>query len=305
MKHEYAQRVKLLLEILPYFSVNKQIAIKGGTAINMFYRDFPRVSVDIDLVYLPINSRDETLIDIDNFLRKVTEILQMKRPGIGIFPKKSVHNRLSGLTIEENGLIVKIEPNTILRGSVYPVEMREVQQSVLDETGYEGFINIQVLSLEDLYGGKICAALDRQHPRDLFDIMILFEREGLTPAILKAFVVYLAGHDRPMNELLSPKRLDMREIFHKEFIGMTDRSVTWEELADVREQLVQQIHTKLSLPERKFLVSIKRGEPEWDQLGISGIEVLPSLQWKLMNIKKMSKEKHDVMLTRLLQVLKM
>jgi predicted nucleotidyltransferase component of viral defense system len=303
VRDELKNRVKLLLDILPYVSTDKKIAIKGGTAINMFYRDFPRMSVDIDLVYLPIASREETLLDIDVFLRNVSATIRKNRPGTEIFKKKLGNERYVGLTIEENGCVVKIEPNIILRGSVFQTEMREVRQAVSTAIGFEGFVNIQVLSLEDLYGGKICAALDRQHPRDLFDIMILFEHEGLTPAILKAFVVYLAGHDRPMNELLSPQRLDMIEVFQKEFIGMTDRSVTWAQLSDVRERLVREIHTHLTVAERNFLISMRRGEPQWELLDIPGIEKLPSLQWKLLNIKRMSKEKHAAMLTTLLKVL--
>lgn len=82
-------------------------------------------------------------------------------------------------------------------------------------------LNVRVLSLEDTYGGKICAALDRQHPRDLFDIKLLLENEGLTEKIKKAFIVYLISHDRPIVEVLNPGLQDIKQIFENEFAGMT------------------------------------------------------------------------------------
>jgi hypothetical protein len=159
------------------------------------------------------------------------------------------------------------------------------------------------MSIPDLYGGKICAALDRQHPRDLFDIKVLFEHEGITDEIRKAFVVYCACHDRPMHELLSPKRLDIRPVFDKEFAGMTDRPVTCNELEEVRERLVREIGAGLMSAQRKFFVSMKQGEPQWDLLGLPGIERLPALQWKIANIRKMDKSKRVAMEKKLRAVL--
>ncbi len=74
-------------------------------------------------------------------------------------------------------------------------------------------MEIPVLSFADLYGGKICAALDRQHPRDLFDIKLLSEARGLNEEVSQAFVIYLASHNRPMSELLSPNFQGMNGNF--------------------------------------------------------------------------------------------
>ncbi len=57
------------------------------------------------------------------------------------------------------------------------------------------------------------AALDRQHPRDLFDVSALLANEGLTDALRTAFVVYLISHNRPAVELLAPGRLDIEAEF--------------------------------------------------------------------------------------------
>ena len=112
-----------------------------------------------------------------------------------------------------------MEPNLVLRGSVYsPIQAKLCKKA---ENEFELSVSTKVLSTADIYGGKICAALDRQHPRDFFDLKLLLENEGLTDEIRRAFVVYLASHDRPMHELLKPKWKDIKAVFEKEFKGMT------------------------------------------------------------------------------------
>lgn len=69
----YKNQVSLLLEVLPVLNEFKCFALKGGTAINLFIHDMPRLSVDIDLTYLPIESRDVFLSNIE------TKLLKMKR----------------------------------------------------------------------------------------------------------------------------------------------------------------------------------------------------------------------------------
>ena len=162
---------------------------------------------------------------------------------------------------------------------------------------------MQVLSIADLYGGKLCAALDRQHPRDMFDVKLLLENEGITPDIRKAFVVYLVGHDRPIHELLHPKQKDMEEIYDREFVGMTTTAVSYQELTQAREQYTAAIHDGLTTEERRFLVSVKERSPNWSLLGLEGIDKLPSIQWKLANLAKMKPEKHAEYVEKLKQVL--
>jgi len=130
-----------------------------------------------------------------------------------------------------------------------------------------------------------------QHPRDLFDVHELFKNEGITDDIRRAFVVFLASHDRPMNELLAPNRKDLKQIYADQFQGMTFVPVSLTELEDTREKLIARINADLTKSEREFLLSIKRMEPKWDLLGIPGIERLPGPQWKLYNLHKMDPKK--------------
>lgn len=153
-------------------------------------------------------------------------------------------------------------------------------------------VSTLVMSTADIYGSKICAALDRQHPRDLFDVKILFENEGVTEEIRKALLIYLVSNNRPISELLNPNRLDISIAFSEEFETMTENVVIYDELIETREHLISTINAELTNSERNFLISVKLGEPDWKLLNLPGIEHLPSIKWKVINIRKMEPNKH-------------
>jgi len=157
---------------------------------------------------------------------------------------------------------------------------------------FELSLQSRTLSIYDLYASKICAALDRQHPRDLFDVHLLLKNEGLKPETRKAFVVYLVSHPRPMVEILSPKQKDIKDIFEKEFKDMIAESITFEALETTRNELVAILREELTLDERRFIVSMKQGQPVWDLLEPEGIKDLPAVKWKLLNISRMDPAKH-------------
>jgi hypothetical protein len=166
-----------------------------------------------------------------------------------------------------------------------------------------GYARMPVMSFPDVYAGKLCAALDRQHPRDLFDVKWLLENEGLTEPLRKTFLVYLISANRPMAELLNPNRKDIRGIYRGELLNMTEISVTVEELEETREKLIQAIHYGLTLEEKQFLLSFKRRVPDWSLLGLEGIEHLPAVHWKLLNLSKMPPDKHQKAVNKLQSVM--
>ena len=142
---------------------------------------------------------------------------------------------------------------------------------------------MSVVSFPDLYGGKIVAALDRQHPRDLFDVRDLFAKEGIDDKVRKAFIVYLLSHDRPMGEVLAPPRLDISAEYKHGFEGMVDEPVTLDELLKAREDLIAEIVGKMPEQHKRFLISVKRGDPDWALLDLPAAKDLPAVQWKLEN----------------------
>ena len=272
---KYLKQAELLLRVLPYVAREEVFALKGGTAINFFWRDLPRLSVDIDLAYIPVEDRNISLINISDRLVSIEARIQRGFPPVRITQRKD-REKIVGLIINSGDSIVKIEVNTVIRGSVFPVVNKKLRDKV--EKQFELTVSTNTLSFEDLLGGKICAALDRQHPRDLFDIKLLFDKEGLTERIRKAFIVYLISHNRPLVELLNPGIQDIKQVFENEFSGMTTEDVKLSDLTDTRTELIKNIKTSLTEDEIKFLLSFKNNKPQWDLLGVDNIKDLPGGQ---------------------------
>ena len=202
---------------------------------------------------------------------------------------------------------VKIEVNFVLRGTLLPVRRASLTSVASDVLMAD--LDIPVASLEDLYGGKLVAALDRQHPRDLFDVMQLFEHEGITPGIRHAFVVYLASHNRPVHEVLFPRMRDISHDFTYHFEGMTAEPVTLDNLLATRDRMISELQAGLDESERRFLLSLVAADPDWTLMNIDHLQHLPGIQWKLRNLEKLRKanarkftEQADILATRLASV---
>lgn len=283
----YAQ-VQLLIRVLPFVAQEPCFALKGGTAINLFVREFPRLSVDIDLVYLPSTNRQQALESIKQALDSISLNLAQSLAGIKV--TKSYQDKADALrlTVQQSGVSIQIELSPVLRGTVFPVQTLSVCEAVEDEFG---FAEIQVVSLADLYAGKLCAAFDRQHPRDFFDVLLLLENEGITEHIRQAFLAYLFSHPRPLEELLAPRWKDIQSQYLGEFSGMTRQNVTVDELKQAAITAHQLILGGLTETEKKLIVSIYSNAPQWESSPIAHIQHLPAVNWKLLNIAKMPEDK--------------
>lgn len=294
-----------MLRAIPHVTAEECFALKGGTAINLFVRDMPRLSVDIDLTYLPVDEPRETgLENISDALVRIATSIEGAIPGARVQASRPTESsRITKLVVASAQSQIKIEPNTVIRGSAFPAEERDLVPQA--ENVFELSVTARTLSIPDLYGGKLCAALDRQHPRDLFDVKVLMQHEGITDEIRNAFIVYLVSHDRPMSELLDPKPKDIRSVYEAEFAGMTEHVTSYEELVAAREALIATLHAQLTEREKSFLLSVKLGGPEWLLLDVAGIDKLPAIQWKLKNIQKMRKDKHADAVNKLKTVLRM
>lgn len=199
------------VKILPYIAKEDCFSLKGGTAINLFYSNLPRLSVDIDLTYVHFDSRDVAYTKINDALERINNNLQSL--GYKSFVRGDKEKKI--LCQDNNFATVKIEPNYTLRGCI----KEPVNVSICDSAEeFFGYIDFPLLSKMETYGGKICAALDRQHPRDLFDIYQLVQNNGITDEIIKGFVVMLLSANRPLSEIIAPNILDRKSIFFCEFI---------------------------------------------------------------------------------------
>jgi predicted nucleotidyltransferase component of viral defense system len=285
MKQIYLDTARLLTQVAPLVFVDDTFALKGGTAINLFVRDMPRLSVDLDLVFpdytLP---RDQALARISDASRQAAERLN-KRGFQTHMPAADAGE--TKLLVRRGHIEVKIEVNFVMRGTVQPVKRASLTPTARDALLAD--LEIPVVSLEDVYGGKLVAAMDRQHPRDLFDVMQLFAHEGITPGIRRAFVVYLASSNRPIHEVLFPSLRDIQYGYAHNFQGMTAKPVPLDPLLAARERLVRELQQGLDENERRFLLSLVAGEPEWSLLEIAHLEDLPGIRWKMHNLAQLQK----------------
>jgi predicted nucleotidyltransferase component of viral defense system len=198
----YRQQVALLIRTIPFVAKEEAFALKGGMAINLFVRDMPRLSVDIDLTYLPVEDRTTSLAAIDAAMLQIKDRIEQGIPGAKVRPSRSAdENIVTKLIVRAEDVQIKIEITPVLRGTVYDPVVMGVVPTVEDAFG---FAEMQVVSFADLYAGKIVAALDRQHPRDLFDVRDLLAHEGINDELRRAFLVYMISHNRPMAEVLAP-----------------------------------------------------------------------------------------------------
>ena len=296
----YYQQVQLLVQLLPLIADEDCFALKGGTAINLFVRDFPRLSVDIDLVYLPSGDRDEALKAVAEALDRVTERISQTLATVRVTKSYKDKNDALRLVVDQRGATVKIELSPVLCGTVFKPETRTVVEAVEEEFG---FAEVRIVAFEDLYAGKLCAALDRQHPRDIFDVKLLLDNEGLTERLKKAFLVYLISHQRPMEELLAPHFKSLDTIYNEEFSGMTMVDISLEMLLEARERIVKEVMSSLKDGDKSFLRSVYSMAPDWKQLGLDDVADLPAVKWKLQNIKKMPEAKRAASLEKLNKLL--
>ena len=279
IKQEYLNQVSLLVEVLPYIAQEKCFALKGGTAINLFYQNLPRLSVDIDLTYIDFCPREEAYKNIDSALNSINK--KLNSVGYKSFIRGNSEKKI---LCSNNKATIKIEPNYTARGFVYLPQELPVCNQAEDLFGYA---DCNVLSKAETYGGKISAALSRQHPRDLFDIYQLFEQNALDDNILKGFVVMLLSAPRPVYELLNPNILNQERIFDTEFQGMTDFEFTYKQHTETLKQLINYVQNKIRTDYKNFILDFVSLKADLQNIDIPNIYKLPAIKWKIQNLKKL------------------
>ena len=179
---------------------------------------------------------------------------------------------------------ILIEVNRVFRGSVLPPLMVDLHPTAQEM--FATHVTARLLTTAEVYAGKAVAALDRQHPRDLFDVWVRNHDDGYTSSDLDAFAVYLAGHNRPPHEILAGRDKPIEELYVTSLLGMTAGTIpSVAELRDTRRQLRRDVVERMSPQAKEFLTSFFGLSPTWDALPFDGLEQLPALQWKLHNLK--------------------
>lgn len=290
----YRDQVQLILDVLPLVHKEPCFALHGGTAINLFVRNMPRLSVDIDLTYLPLEDRATTLAHIKEALERLKKRIENAIKSARVIHKSDIGK----LIISRAHLEIKLEVNLVGRGTLEdPIHLPLSKKA---ESEFNAFVSIPVVPISQLYGGKICAALDRQHPRDLFDVKYLMEDQGFFNKVREGFLLCLLSSDRPIHEVLEPNFQDQRQALENQFVGMSEEAFTYKDYEETREKLVQVISSSLTEDDKRFILSVKNCEPDWS---IYDFERFPSIQWKLQNLKKL-KENNPIKHQELFEALK-
>jgi predicted nucleotidyltransferase component of viral defense system len=290
MNPTYVATARLLTEIAPVVFESGIFALKGGTAINLFLRDMPRLSVDLDLVFTDHRiPRADALAAINEALRAARDRLAKREFQVQALTVADMGE--TKLLVTHGDLAVKIEVNTVIRGTVHPTRTAALTSAASEALMAD--LELTLLSPEDIYGGKLVAAMDRQHPRDLFDIMELFAHGGITPEIRRAFVVYLASHNRTIHEVLFPSAKNIQLAYEGSFVGMTTEPVTLDALLEVRERMFRELPSALGDDEREFLRTLVRARPDWSLLDIPHLEELPAIRWRLQNLEQLSRNQPE------------
>ncbi len=283
----YRKQIALLLQVIPEVAKESCFALHGGTAINLFVRDMPRLSVDIDLTYIPIKDRELSIKNIAEALERVKRNIERVIPDVVV---KHQHE-ISKLQISVKGSQIKLEVNQTGRGTIVAPEKMSLCKKAQEE--FDVYCTIQITPFGQLYGGKICAALDRQHPRDLFDVKYLLENEGISEDVKTGFLFCLLGSNRPLEEMLYPNLLDQSLAMTNQFDGMSTESFSYDEYEETRKNLINELHKNLTKKDKEFLLNFKNLTPDWSSYGF---KEFPSVQWKLQNLqvlKEKNPKKHQ------------
>jgi predicted nucleotidyltransferase component of viral defense system len=283
MDKVYADTVRLLLSVAPDVFQSSAFSLKGGTAINMFVRNMPRLSVDLDLVFTQRKpTREDALKKIAEEIEAIKQRLNKRNLHVcSISPTEFGDSKL---IINDRDIQIKVEVNHVFRGTVLPT--KQCQLVTKASSAFSVELEVPVLAVDELYGSKFVAALDRQHPRDFFDVLQLYSTGAISEKMIECFVIYLAGHNRPTHEVLFANPKDISTEYENALVGMTVKPVTLGEIESTRKRIFKELPQRLSSKHKLFLTGLTRAEPDWALLQCPHVEELPAIRWKLENLLK-------------------
>jgi predicted nucleotidyltransferase component of viral defense system len=275
--NHYHKQVALLISVIPEIALDHRFALHGGTAINLFHRDMPRLSVDVDLTYIPIEDRETSFTNISVALTNIKSTIEKRLQGSRVEHKVELHK----LLVSHNDAIIKIEVSQIVRGTLGAVTEKMLCKKAQEK--FDTFCSINIVPNGQLYGGKVCAAMDRQHPRDIFDVKHLMQREGFTKEIKEGFLFRLLSSDRSIQDVLFPNLQDQRLAMSNQFAGMSEEDFSYEEYEFVRATMIKTVQASITAEDKLFILGFKDVIPDWS---IYNFEAYPSIKWKLQNLEK-------------------
>jgi len=278
-----------------------RLALKGGTALNLFILDVPRLSIDIDMNYVGASDRGVMLSERP----KVEAALQavFSREGFTLRRMPAEHAggkwQLRYQGASGQGGILEVDVNFMFRVPLWPLKVMASRP-----VGVWQAADIQVLDIHELAAGKLAALLSRKQPRDLFDCSHLFRTGALEPERLRlAFVLYGAMNRRDWRTVaIEEVRLEIKDLEQKLLPMLRSKGMGAGNAASFSGGLIKDCHHGLAalLPftetEMEFLDHLlARGEinPELltaDEDLQDRIRRHPLLEWKALNVREFRKK---------------
>lgn len=281
---------EMLIEFHKHTVLNGKLALKGGTALNLFYLNLARLSIDIDLNYIGNIDREATLKERPQIVTAVEQI----SGGLGY----KLQNGVDDYALREWYLNftnhagrpdrIQVEINFLMRACALPP--LELNAAAIGDAAPCRYL---VLSLEELFGGKTKAMIDRHHPRDLYDLY-RFSTAGLThnaELLRKLAVLFASTMDRDLRtyQMDRFKALDQKELERLLYpLLRADDRPTSEKMLSVVSPLLETVldHER----ESSYLEAMASGKyqpellfPEQPEI-VERIRQHPALLWKAQNV---------------------
>ena len=288
---EYQRQATLLIELLPTVARQSDFALYGGTAINLFLLDAPRLSIDLDLKFLPPLKIDAAKARIDEILQEVRAEIEKDIPGTRVEQEQKQDRRLPRLLVirDRDGALVKIEVNPLQVGSIFSPQPRQLSAKVAADFSVAA-TTMEILAPAEIYAGKIAAALERAHPRDLFDIRQMPDSIWDDQRLWAALAVCLAmSRGRDLHRLIAEKNAGkiIVSLDYENFAPMMRTArATLQELEEAGSRLHARLLSRMPAGCKKLLVDFFCGQADWSAIGVD-IDALPGLQWRSEGIRKM------------------
>jgi len=298
MNPNYVDTVRLLLAIAPAVFASGRFAMKGGTALNLFVQEMPRLSVDIDLNYIGAVDRETMLAEKPKVEQAVQAVCS--REGLTIKRVPTDHAggkwRLTYVGTKGSPGNLELDVNFMLRTPLWPCVTKECHP-----VGSLRAVPVRVLNLHELTAGKLAALLARSASRDVFDAHALLATPGLDAAKLRlGFVVYGGINRKDWRTVSTADVTAETNEVQMELVPMlrADIAPGKRDVAAWAEKLVAECRERLSLvlplsePELEFLGRLNdRGEiaPELltsDPPMQATVREHPGLKWKALNVRK-------------------
>ena len=272
-------QMQLLVDLMPY--VSEDFAPKGGTAINMFCRDLPRYSVDMDLVYLPRTDRLTAVRSMRGLLEQMRRAAQNGLRGVTTSQVRGGKDATAGLLwveVRRGEVSVKIETPVSARQTLHAPSILNAVPAAESEFGPA---RMKVVSFDEMYAGKVGASLGRRQLRDMFDIFHLLENEGLTEDLFRSFLAYAVADGRPPHMILSRAWHARKLPEQKRWQELMRTTLPMDRLLAANAELRQQCENRITPQVRQFLIDVHDGAADPGVIGIPEASTWPAFLWRM------------------------